>query len=105
MEPQKPNLQSIPPDNSTAKRILEVRCNGSFVYKTEIRQVLNLERRSHWNSEIQLLKETQDGFWDEYLPFLHRTQVTTEIARTIIETILNRAGENIELKFCWADPT
>lgn len=103
MEPKNSTFQPTPPGQSKPKRLLEVRCNGSFVYKTEIRQALNLERRSHWNSEIQLLKATCEGFWETYQPYLHRTQVTTEIVRTIIETILKRAGEDIELKFCWAE--
>jgi hypothetical protein len=54
-------------------------------------------------SEIRLLKESVEGFWDDYEPYLHRTQVTTEIARIIIETVLERAGENVRLVFCWQD--
>ncbi len=103
MEPQNP-IQA-PSGAHDKPRIIKVRCNGSFVYKEEIRDVLNLGRRSHWMSEIRLLKESVEGFWDDYEPYLHRTQVTTEIARIIIETVLERAGENVRLVFCWQDST
>lgn len=73
---------------------------GSFVFKQDIRQVLNIRSLRNWQEEIALLTVTMNEcFAQEIKQYRRSKKIPVDLARKIILTILERSGEEVELRF------
>lgn len=85
-------------EQQPVKRVV---CQGSFVYKAEIRRILNIKSSDFWLHEVQMLRETVEGFTDDYEPYRTKHRVPIALAKTIINTIFDRSGEEKEVQYVW----
>lgn len=82
-------------------RLIVLKAQGSFVFKDDIRQALSIPHTSAWRDEINLMQRTVEDFDSQYHQYKQSKRIPTELARLIIETILQRCGDTFELKFSY----
>lgn len=88
-------------ENNQELIILEVPAYGSFVYKSDIRNLLGIHTYDHWAREIELIKAEQEDFSDLYTQGSSHHRISTHLARLIIESIYHRSGQLVKLQFVW----
>lgn len=97
MKGEEEHITTTPADKP--ETIVELRAQGSWVYKYHIREVLSLQRSDQYLEEIRLLMADLDGFEALYVSNSRKDRVRVEVARLIVSTILERAfGVGVEVR-------
>lgn len=90
--------QEIKSQEQDAK-VIEVPACGSFVFKSVLRQKLNISTKGLFHEEIAILEETVSGFSELYEAQKRKKKVSIEVARIILITIFSRSGDEVTIKF------
>ena len=80
-----------------------IECFGSHVYKQDVRRILNIPNHMVWLEEIELLKKEYQDFAEFYQSNARRKRLSIPLARTIIERIFGKTGEEIKVIFQFND--
>jgi hypothetical protein len=83
----------------TRRRVI-LKASGSFVFKADIRELLCVEYWT-WSQEIDLVKQSVEGFEEKYRKYKMSNKLPVSLARIIVSHVFERSCEDVELVVSW----